>query len=53
MDMKPWGAISKQLDERGIKISKGTIQDASYIESDHGKHGKKKPPVPVDPDPPA
>ena len=28
------------------------IQDASYIESDHGKHGRKKPPVPVDPEPP-
>ena len=28
------------------------IQDASYIETDHGKHGRKKPPVPVDPEPP-
>ena len=53
MDMKLWGAIWKQLDERGIKIRKGTIQDASYIKSDHGKHEKKKLPVPVDPDPPA
>ena len=53
MDMKLWNAIWKQLDEKGIKIRKGTIQDASYIESDHGKHGKKKPPVPVDPVPPA
>ncbi len=53
MDMKLWDAIWKQLDEKGIKIRKGSIQDASYIESDHGKHGKGKPPVPVDPEPPA
>ncbi len=48
MDMKLWDAIWKQLDEMGIRIRKGTFQDASYIESDHGKHGKRKPPVPVD-----
>ncbi len=28
------------------------MQDAAYIESDPGKHGRKKPPVPVDPTPP-
>ncbi len=33
-------------------MKSGTIQDATFIESDPGKHGKKKPPVPVDPEPP-
>ena len=26
-------------------IRKGTIQDATFIETDPGKHGKKRPPV--------
>ena len=52
MDRKIWEAIWKQFDDRGIRIEKGLIQDASYIESDHGKHGRKKPPVPIDPEPP-
>jgi IS5 family transposase len=52
MDSKLWDATWKQFDDRGIRIEKGIIQDASYIESDHGKHGRKKPPVPVDPEPP-
>ena len=33
-------------------MKSGTIQDATFIESDPGKHGKKKQPVPVDPEPP-
>ncbi|MHB8360150.1 MAG: IS5 family transposase [Thermoplasmataceae archaeon] len=52
MDKKLWEAIWKQFNDRGIRIEKGVIQDASYIESDHGKHGRRKPPVPVDPEPP-
>ncbi len=52
MDKKLWEIIWKQFNDRGIRIEKGVIQDASYIESDHGKHGRKKPPVPVDPEPP-
>ena len=43
-----WNAIWKQLEERGITIKSGTIEDATFIESDPGKHGRKKPPVPVD-----
>ena len=50
MDKKLWEAIWKQFNDRGIRIEKGLIQDASYIESDHGKHGRKKPPSPVDPE---
>ena len=47
-----WKLIWKQLEDRGISIKKGTIQDATFVESDPGKHGRKKPPVPVDPVPP-
>ena len=44
-----WKEIWKQFEDRGITIKKGTVQDATFIESDPGKHGKKKPPVPPDP----
>ena len=45
-----WNAIWKQFEERGISIKKGMVQDATFVESDPGKHGRKKPPVPVDPE---
>ena len=51
-DKVMWSAIWKQFEERGIKIRSGTIQDAAFIESDPGKHGRKKPPVPLDLMPP-
>ena len=38
MDRKLWDAIWKQFNDRGIRIEKGVIQDASHMESDHGKH---------------
>ena len=44
-----WKEIWKQFEDRGITIKKGTVQDATFIESDPGKHGKKKPPVSPDP----
>ena len=43
-----WKEIWKQFEDRGITIKKGTVQDATFIESDPGKHGKKKPPVSAD-----
>ena len=46
MNIKLKDALLKQLDEKDIKIRKGTNQDPSYIESDREK---KKPPFPVDP----
>ncbi len=52
-DKVMWKKIWDQFEARGITIKSGTIQDASFIEADPGKHGKKKPPVPVDPAPPA
>ena len=50
-DRKIWSEIWKQLESHGIMIRKGVIQDASFITSDHGKHGRKKPPAPDMPDP--
>jgi IS5 family transposase len=47
-----WNAIWKQLEDHGISIKAGMVQDATFIESDPGKHGRKKPPVPVDSAPP-
>ena len=47
-DKTIWNAIWKQLEDHGITIKKGTVQDATFIESDPGKHGKKKPPVSAD-----
>ncbi len=44
-----WKEIWKRFEDRGIIIKRGTVQDAIFIESDPGKHGKKKPPVPTDP----
>jgi len=43
-----WKHIWKQLEDSGITIKAGMVQDATFIEADPGKHGKKKPPVPVD-----
>lgn len=50
-DSTIWNTIWKQLESRGITIKAGTVQDATFVETDPGKHGKKKPPVPVDPEP--
>ncbi|MEM0135464.1 MAG: transposase [Thermoplasmatales archaeon] len=41
-----WKNIWKQFKDRGIIIRSGTVQDATFIESDSGKHGGKKPLVP-------
>ncbi|EQD25785.1 transposase, IS4, partial [mine drainage metagenome] len=51
-DKKIWKHIWKQFEDKGIMIKKGMVQDATFIESDPGKHGRKKSPVPVDPEPP-
>ena len=47
-----WKHIWKNLEDHGIIIKKGTVQDATFIESDPGKHGRKKHPSPLDPVPP-
>ncbi len=47
-DKAMWNAIWDQFEKKGIRIKSVTIQDATYIETDPGKHGRKKPPVNVD-----
>jgi IS5 family transposase len=39
-----WKELQRQLEEKGLKIKKGHIQDATFIESDLGKkrHSKEK-----------
>jgi IS5 family transposase len=41
MDKKIWKEIWRQFAEKEITVRNGTIQDASFIESDLG-HGKGK-----------
>jgi len=45
IDTLIWAELQRQLDDKGFKVKKGTIQDASFIESDLGKkrysQGKK------------
>ena len=47
-DKMIWHMIWEQFESRGITVKKGVIRDASFIESDPGKHGRKKPPVSPD-----
>lgn len=35
-----WGELQKQLDAMGLKVKRGTIQDATFIEADPGKSKK-------------
>lgn len=35
-----WGELQKQLDAKGLKVKRGTIQDATFIEADPGKSKK-------------
>lgn len=36
-DEKIWNELQNQLDQRGFKIAKGVIQDASFIEAERGR----------------
>jgi IS5 family transposase len=51
-DKKIWKEIWKQFQEKGITVKKGTIQDATFIESDpgHGKGKKGDGTIPIDPE---
>jgi len=52
MDRKIWKEIWKQFQEKGITVKKGTIQDATFIESDpvHGNRKKGGGIIPIDPE---
>ena len=51
LDKRIWKSIWKQFREKGITVKNGTIQDATFIESDpgHGKRKKGDGTIPVDP----
>jgi IS5 family transposase len=42
-DLLIWAELQRQLDEKGLKIVKGVIQDASFITSDPGHAKADKP----------
>lgn len=37
VDTQIWAELQRQLDEKGYKIQKGVIQDASFIEAEQGR----------------
>jgi IS5 family transposase len=39
---KIWNEFQNQLDQKGLKIEKGVIQDASFIEAEYGRKRKSK-----------
>jgi IS5 family transposase len=42
-DREVWAELQRQLDEKGLSIKKGVVQDASFITSDPGHAAKDKP----------
>lgn len=42
-DKLVWDELSKQLDEKGLQVRKGVVQDASFITSDPGHAATDKP----------
>ena len=43
MDRAIWEELQRQLDEKGLKVKKGVVQDASFITSDPGHAPADKP----------
>jgi len=41
-DRAVWAELQRQLDEKGLKVKKGVVQDATFITADPGKHGKPR-----------
>jgi IS5 family transposase len=42
VDVSIWAELQQQLDNKGFKVEKGTIQDAAFIEADLGKKRYRK-----------
>jgi len=42
-DKAVWEELQRQLDEKGLKVKKGVVQDATFITSDPGHAKKDKP----------
>ena len=45
-DKMVWAELQRQLDAMGLRVKRGTIQDATFIESDPGSSNKPKDGVP-------
>ena len=43
VDGEVWAELQRQLDEKGLKVKKGVVQDATFITSDPGHTKKDKP----------
>jgi IS5 family transposase len=41
-DKSVWGELQRQLDSKGLKVRRGTIQDATFIEADPGSSKKPR-----------
>lgn len=42
MDKVVWAELQSQLDAMGLKVKHGTMQDATFIEADHGSSNKPR-----------
>lgn len=42
VDKKIWEELQRQMDEKGYKVSKGVVQDASFINAEPGKSRRAK-----------
>ncbi len=42
MDKVVWAELQRQLDAMGLKVKRGTMQDATFIEADHGSSSKPR-----------
>lgn len=42
MDKTVWSELQRQLDVKGLKVKRGTIQDATFIEADPGSSKKPR-----------
>ena len=42
MDKVVWAELQRQLDAMGLRVKRGTMQDATFIEADHGSSNKPR-----------
>ena len=42
MDKVVWAELQRQLDAMGLQVKRGTMQDATFIEADHGSSNKPR-----------
>jgi transposase, IS5 family len=42
IDKAVWAELQRQLDAMGFQVKRGTIQDATFIDADHGSSKKPR-----------